>query len=56
MTADGTHTFTGIEATGAITIPGSISTSYVVSGASGQTLTITVAYGGLVEAPTDAKK
>ncbi|MEF2111994.1 beta strand repeat-containing protein [Clostridium frigoriphilum] len=46
LTADANHTFTGIAATGAITIAGSTSATYVVSGA-GHILTITVGYAAI---------
>jgi hypothetical protein len=48
LTAGPTYTFTGIAATGAVTIAGSTSATYVVSGSTGGTLTITVGYAALV--------
>jgi len=50
LTAYGLYTFTGMAATGAVTIAGSTSATYVVSGTDGKTLTITVGYAALVAA------
>jgi len=47
LTAGSGYTFTGMAATGAVTIGGSTSATYVVSGTNGGTLTITVGYAGL---------
>jgi len=49
LTADSTHKFTGIAKTGAITIAGSTSATYAVSGTNGETLTITVGYPVVAE-------
>jgi hypothetical protein len=51
LTADSGYTFTGMAAIGAVTIAGSTSATYVVSGTNGETLTITVGYAALVAAP-----
>ena len=47
LTAGSGYTFTGMAATGAVTIGGSTSATYVVSGTNGETLTITVGYATL---------
>jgi len=50
LTAYSLYTFTGMAATGAVTIDGSTSATYVVSGTGGTILTITVGYAALVAA------
>ena len=47
LTADKGYTFTGMVTTGAVTIVGSTSATYVVSGTNDETLTITVGYAAL---------